>query len=69
MNGTVTISLADYESLKNDANRAKHYLDIAAEQVEILERANDTLTSVTHIVEVDDELIIDINKARERWYG
>lgn len=65
MEGTVTISLSDYECLKSNATNMKHYLNLASKQIELLERIEEAI-AINHI---DIDLIKDIDKALEIWHG
>ena len=72
MEGTVTISLKDYEKLKGEAEKSDHYLELAARNVELLEKIAKSLVdnpdevSVTE-VNTDESLVLD--KELEKWYG
>lgn len=65
MEGTVTISLADYENLKERAEKSDYYFNMAAEHIELLDRISEALT----IEDIDNALVIDISKALSKWYG
>lgn len=65
MEGTVIINLTDYESLKEKAERSDYYFEMSVGHIELLDRIAETVT----IEDIDSELVADINKALEKWYG
>jgi small nuclear ribonucleoprotein (snRNP)-like protein len=63
--GTVTISLKDYEKLKGEAEKSDHYLELAARNVELLEKIAEFL----HGEKIAEGLGKEIDKELEKWYG
>lgn len=69
MEGTVTISLSNYECLKGNAEMMQHYLGLASRQVELLERIEEELHLEDLVGYVGADLMEAINKALEIWHG
>lgn len=68
MKGTVTISLKDFEELKENTKWYKHYLAKVVEQIELLEEVEDVLQAEENwFLHVD--LIEDIRKHLDSWYN
>ena len=65
MEGTVTISLKDYEKLKGEAEKSDHYLELAARNVELLEK----IAEILHSEKIAEGLGKEIDKELEKWYG
>lgn len=65
MEGTVTISLKDYEKLRNEAGERDYYFDLAARQVELLEKTEEVL----EVEEIETELLAEISETLNNWYG
>lgn len=68
MKGTVTISLEDFEELKESVKWHKHYLDKAVEQVELLEEVEEVLQSEENLAPYVD-LIVEIRRHLDGWYN
>lgn len=68
MKGTVTISLEDFEELKESVKWHKHYLDKAVEQVELLEEVEEVLQAEENwFLYVD--LLDEIRRHLDGWYN
>lgn len=65
MEGTVTISLKDYEELSEIKAENNYYLKKAVKLVEILEKVEEFLK----VEEIETELIGEIAGYLEEWYG
>lgn len=65
MEGTVTISLKDFEELKKEAGKRDYYFDLAFKQVELLEKIEEFLK----VEEINSELLEEISEALDNWYG
>ncbi len=63
--GTVTISLKDYEVLREEEKRREHYFNLAVRQIRLLEEAEVELTPKKSTMRLRQ----DINRALEEWYG
>jgi membrane protease subunit (stomatin/prohibitin family) len=65
MEGTVTISLKDYDELREMKVDKNYYIKKAVKLVEILEKVEEFLK----VEEIDTELISEITEVLEEWYG
>jgi NTP pyrophosphatase (non-canonical NTP hydrolase) len=69
MEGTVTISLKDYEELKRKAkehdNNDSRFLRLAVEYIELFEKIEKFLK----IEEIETELIEEIGEVLSEWYA
>lgn len=65
MEGTVTISLKDYEDLKKETGKKDYYLDLAASHIELLEKVEELLK----VEGLEPELLGEITVALDEWYG
>lgn len=66
MEGTVTISLKDYEEfIKEVKEKRDYYFNLAFKQVELLEKVEEFLK----VEEIETELVDEISEALEDWYG
>ena len=70
MEGTVTISLTDYEELKELVKIADSYKKTACEHIDLLDRIAEAVTDGNWWTEhKNDELLKDDNEALDKWYG
>lgn len=65
MEGTVTISLKDYDELREMKVDKNYYIKKAVKLVELLEKVEEFLK----VEEIDTELISEITEVLEEWYG
>ena len=64
MEGTVTINLKDYESLREMEAERNYYIKKVVKLVEITEKVEEFLK----VEEIKTELIDEISEALEDWY-
>lgn len=62
MEGTVTISLKDYEELREDVD---YYRDLAFEYIRLLEEIEEFL----NIEKIESELLKRVTDVLDNWYG
>ena len=65
MEGTVTISLKDYESLREMEAERNYYSKSACRQIVLLEKIEEFLK----VEEIETELINEISECLDEWYG
>lgn len=65
MEGTVTISLKDYEKLKKADEIADHYYLLAEKQILTLEKVEELFQSM----EKEPGLLEEVEKRLDEWYG
>lgn len=62
MEGTVTISLKDYEELREDVD---YYRDLAFEYIRLLEEIEEFL----NVEKIESELLKRVTDVLDNWYG
>lgn len=65
MEGTVTISIKNYDELRVMKAEKNYYIKKAVKLVELLEKVEEFLK----VEEMDTELISEITEVLEEWYG
>ncbi|MEY8416708.1 hypothetical protein AAK964_10435 [Tissierella praeacuta] len=65
MEGTVTISLKNYESLREVEAKKNYYIKISLKLAVLLEKIEEFLK----LEEIDTELLSEISNLLNEWYG
>lgn len=65
MEGTVTISLKDYDKLREMEAEKNYYLKTASKHMELFEKVEEFLK----VEEIETELTNEISEALDDWYG